>query len=335
MTSAILQTPLPDGRVQCQICQWRCELADDEPGRCRIRWQRGGTIVNDAHALVEHAAIGPIEDVRLWHLFPDAQVLCVGSFGTPIAHIEDGSAVSRHAVPTLKARVLAPERVAIVAQNQLCRGVVLTYGDPLIALEWTLDCLKLARAHSRFTAITTSGYFTPESFALIAPYLDGMRLDVYGFSERSYRELTGLDQWRAIFRIAAEARQRYNLHVEIAYQLVPGVNDSPAEIAALAKWLRVALGSLTPLHLLSDSADQETILRAITAATAVGLRFVYGPAADQATLCPSCSRVVVSRRQGVTQLAGIEHDHCAACHAALGMRTSLFRRDVRYESVSA
>ena len=35
-----------------------------------------------------------------------------------------------------------------------------------------------------------------------------MRLDVYGFSERAYRTLTGYPDWQTIFKLAADARRR-------------------------------------------------------------------------------------------------------------------------------
>ncbi len=301
---------------------------------CRLRWHRGGAIIDEAHGLISGAAIGPIEDHRLWHFFPDAQVLALGGFGTPLARLHADPALGRYAVPSSQARLLLPERAAQFAQQQLCRGMVLTYGDPLVSIEWTLDCLKLARAASRFTAIITSGYFTPESLALVAPYLDGIRFDIYGFSERAYTEVAGLPHWREIFRNAAEARQRWNLHIELALRVVPGINDDAAEVAALAKWARVALGSLTPLHVLGDEAAQASIAGVIATARAHGLHFVYGPAHDQPTHCHACGDVVIVRGHGATQLTGLDEDRCAACEAPLGVRGSLFRRGVRYETAA-
>lgn len=331
MQSSILETRLPDGRIRCDVCQWRCELAPGQVGRCRVRAHQDNTIAVTAYGLVSGATIGPIEDHRLWHFFPDSQVFSVGGFGTPLAATAATSAASRYAEPGPGARELSPERVVQFAQQRLCRGVLWTFGDPAVNAEWVLDGLKLGRAASRYTAIATSGYFNPEVFAQMAPYLDGMRLDVFGFSSQSYSQLAGLEDWRTIFKTVAEARQKWNIHIEVALQLVAGVNDSDAEISALSKWIRVALGSLTPLHLVGEAIDEETLQRVQAAARASGIQFVYGPTAPQSTRCPTCTWVVIERSEGPTQLSGVVDDLCEGCRMPLGLRTSLFRRNVRYE----
>lgn len=331
MHSSILQTPLPDGRIRCDVCQWRCELAPGERGRCRVRERQEQTIALTSYGQISAATIGPIEDQRLWHFFPDAQALSIGGFGTPITAGAGLGTARAFLEPSPSARKLDPERAVIFAQQRLCRGILWAFGDPAVNAEWVLDGLKISRAASRFNAIATTGYFNPEVFAQMTPYLDGMRLDIFGFSSQSYRELSGLDDWRTIFKNAAEARQKWNIHIEVALYLTPGVNDSDAEITALSKWMRVALGSLTPLHILGDQIDEATLHRVQTAARSAGMQFVYGPAAAQSTRCPTCTWVVIERSEGPTQLTGVIDDVCESCHMPLGLRTSLFRRNVRYE----
>jgi pyruvate formate lyase activating enzyme len=339
MHSSILQTPLADDRIRCEVCQWRCALAAGEVGRCRVRSHHDNAIIVDAYGLVSAATIGPIEDQRLWHFFPDAQVFNVGAYGTPLAPPNVPGEALPYAMLPANARELSPERVVEFAQQRLCRGVLWTFGDPSVAYEWVLDGIKLGRAASRFTAIATTGYFNPELFSPLAGYLDGMRLDVYGFSAQSYQALTGFDDWQSIFRLAAEARQKWNIHVEVALHLTPGVNDSDQEVSALAKWMRVALGSLTPLHVLPNKIgdaqpDAETLQRVQATAKAAGVSFVYGPTPHQVTRCPNCTWVVIERSDGPTQLTGVIDDACEGCRTPLGLRTSLFRRNVRYEVVS-
>ena len=335
MRSSILQTPLPDGRIRCDVCQWRCELAPGETGRCQVRTNQDQSVVVIADGLVSAAKIGPIEDHRLWHFFPDSQVFSVGTYGTALVPANASDTPQPYAVPVADARELSPERVVQFAQQRLCRGILWTYSDPAVTFEWVLDGAKIGRAASRYTAIATSGYFNPETFALLAPYLDGMRLDVYGFSDQAYQTLTGFDDWRTIFKIAAEARQKWNIHIEVALHAVAGVNDSDAEVTALAKWMRVALGSLTPLHVLADEGDEAMATSVQAIARTAGMNFVYGPRPDQATRCPRCTWVVLERGDGPTQLSGVIDDTCEGCQAPLGLRTSLFRRNVRYELPSS
>jgi pyruvate formate lyase activating enzyme len=330
MRPSLLQTRLSPDRIRCDVCQWHCVLAPGETGTCRVRSYHDDAIIADADGLVSGATIGPVEDHRLWHFFPDSQVLSLGGYGTPLAPA-DTSVSLPYAVAPADARELSPERAAQFAQQRLCRGMLWTYGDPAVGFEWVLDGVKLGRAASRFTAIATTGYFSAEAFAMLAPYLDGMRLDVYGFTDQSYGALTGFQEWRTVFKNAAEARQRWNMHIEVALHLTPGLNDSDAEVGALAKWVRVALGSLTPLHVLGAEPDHPAIEQAQATAKTTGLTFVYGPAATQPTRCPRCTWVVVERGDGPTQLNGVADDCCESCGAPLGLRTSLFRRNIRYD----
>ena len=106
MHPSLLQTPLADGHIRCDVCQWRCELAPGAVGHCGVRSHTGQTISADAHSLISGATIGPIEDHRLWHFFPDAQVFSVGSFGTPLMLDSAAYADQPYALPIAGAREL-------------------------------------------------------------------------------------------------------------------------------------------------------------------------------------------------------------------------------------
>lgn len=233
--------------------------------------------------------------------------------------------------PPAGARELAPERVADFAQQRLCRGGVWAYNDPAVRLEWTLDGLKLARAGSRFTILVSSGYFSAEALAAIGPYLDGLRLDLLGWTDRAYLELGGLRNWQSILEGAAWLRTHWNMHIKVYVPLYAGINDAEREIEGLARWMYDTLGNLTPLHLAAGDG-KTSVQGALAAARSAGLAFVYGPNADQTTRCPRCGSVVVARGAGLTRLTGVQADLCESCGAALGLRTSIFRRQTPYRS---
>ncbi len=328
MRPSLFQAPLPQEVRRCDVCQWRCELAPGETGRCGVRLHHAGSIQSEADGVVSAATIGPIEDQRLWHFFPDAQVFNVGSYGTPIL-TEQAAQYGQLPEPAAR-RQLPAERVADFAQQRLCRGVVWAYNDPAVTLEWTLDGLKLARAGSRFTAVVSSGYFSSEAIEAIGPYLDGIRLDLLGFSDQAYVELGGIQEWQGIMAGAEWLRERWNTHIEVSLRLHAGVNDRETEIETLARWMREKLGALTPLHLLSRDG-QPTWEHLADVARAAGLEFVYGPDPDQPTRCPQCRWVVIERSAGPTQLTGVSGEVCESCGTSLGLRTSLFRRQTRYQ----
>ena len=78
---AELITPSDDGAFHCAACQWRCVLRPGETGKCLVRVATDDGIALLNHGLISGAAIGPVEDHRLWHFFPDSLVLSIGSWG--------------------------------------------------------------------------------------------------------------------------------------------------------------------------------------------------------------------------------------------------------------
>ncbi len=328
MRPALFQTALESGATRCDVCQWRCELLPSAAGRCGVRRNIADVIQNEADELISAAGIKPIEELRMWHFFPDAQSFTIGSYGTPLR-----KQTSQYAnlPPEGSRRVISAERIVDTALQRLCRGVMWSYNDPVISLEWLLDGLKLARASSRFTAISSYGFWTPEALLAVGPYLDGLRLDLLGFSDGAYRELGGMgSNWRGVLAAAAKLRTTWNTHIEVTLTLQTGINDAPEDLRALGTWVAGTLGTLTPLHLLLPADRQSDTVAAVAAAREGGLHFVYGPEPHQATRCPTCTWVVIERGDGPTETVGVINGMCESCGTPLGLRTSIFQRQTVY-----
>jgi len=50
MHKAMLYKKLPDSRVGCNICQWRCTIGLGKSGVCRMYQNRDGTLYNRNYA---------------------------------------------------------------------------------------------------------------------------------------------------------------------------------------------------------------------------------------------------------------------------------------------
>ncbi|HWQ15706.1 MAG TPA: radical SAM protein [Roseiflexaceae bacterium] len=324
-----LVEPMPDGRLRCGVCQWRCALAPGEIGRCLVRVRNGEGIAAINDSLVSAAHVGPVEEHRLWHFFPGTPVLAIGGWGYAFPSDQQRGQYDRVPEQASRQRRLDPERVAAVALERLCRGVVWSYSDPSVAHEYALDLLRTSRAASRYTALVTSGYAALAALDQLGHYLDGLSLELRAFEDGAYRRLTGVDHWRGILELATHARERWGVHVEVTTRLHPGVNDSPEQLAALASWLRDALGRHTPWHVLpgdAGAAATASVSRARRAGHEAGLHFVYGPEAGQSTACPACGAIVIDRAGGPAKASGLDGGRCASCGEDLHVRTSIFKR---------
>ncbi len=329
MQSAQLFTKTASGALRCDACQWYCELESDVTGRCLVRRGADNHIALLNHGLISAASISPIEDHRLWHFFPESRALAIGGWGYAFpadqqrgayAHIPDD--------PTSQRRIDA-DRIANVALEQLCRGVIWAYGEPAVSHEYVLDVMQLSRAASRYTALVTTGYMTAEALDRFGPYLDGINLDLRGFSDSSYSRLAIAPHWRGILEIATYAHSHWHCHIEVTTRVHNGVNDDANELLEMVEWIRDTLGEQTPWHVLPGDAGAATassVIRARRVGYENGLQFVYGPDVRQDTRCPDCQTILIRREQGFPVLAGLDGNRCQSCGKPVNMRISIFHQ---------
>ncbi len=326
---ADLIAPGDDGATVCMACQWRCALKPGELGRCQVRVGVDGGIALLNYGLVSGAAIGPIEDHRLWHFLPDSLALAIGGWGyatvadqgrAPYAQIPDDPA---------KRRKLEADKAANFALERLCRGVVWAFGEPAVSHEYVRGLLQLCRASSRYTALVTTGALTPESLDQLGHYLDGLSLDLRGFSDASYARLGGLPHWQELLTIAERAHTRWHCHVEVTTRIHHGVNDDSDELRAMIAWIKGTLGEHTPWHVLPGDAGSETAAattRARRLGHEGGLQYVYGPEPNQPTRCPTCHHTLILRTNGGARLVGLSGTSCANCGHESKLRLSIFKQ---------
>jgi pyruvate formate lyase activating enzyme len=123
-------------------------------------------------------------------------------------------------------------------------GLAYTYNEPLVGYEFVQDCAKEARKNGLKNVLVTNGCFCEEVIREILPDIDAMNIDLKAFNQNFYKKISGdLETVKQTIRIASES-----CHVEVTTLVVPGENDSEAEIRALSQWLG-SVEKKIPLHL--------------------------------------------------------------------------------------
>lgn len=330
MRRSELATPMPDGRWQCSTCQWRCALAEGERGRCLLRVGVADGIEVENDGMISAAVVGPVEDHRLWHMLPGAQVFALGGWGYAFPNDQQRAPYASIPDDPAKQRRLPPEKAAQFALDRLCRGVVWAFNDPVISHEFVMEVLQISRASSRFTAIVTNGYETLEAMDRIGHYLDAISLDLRAFDDAAYTRLAGVGSWRGILDVVAHAKRRWGCHVEVTTRIHPGVNDAPEQVGAMAAWIRDTLGAHTAWHVLpgdAGAAAAQSAARTKRIGHDTGLKYIYGADPQQNTLCPSCGNTLIDRTSGPSRITGLgEGGGCTRCGQAAEIRTSIFKR---------
>jgi pyruvate formate lyase activating enzyme len=336
MREALLYDRLPSSMTQCHTCQWRCKIAPGKCGVCGMYQNRGGQLFNLNYAMVSSMATDPIEKKPLFHFFPGSSVFSLGTMGCNFhcKHCQNWAIAMADGQGTDQCRELSPAAATALAMEGGCQGVAWTYNEPSVWFEYTLDAARLARENGLYTAYVTNGYATPEALDMIGPYLDAWRVDVKGFSDKLYEDLARAPGWRGLLKTAERARHKWNMHVEVVTNVIPGMNDDEGQLRGIATWIRERLGDLTPWHVtrfypnhrLLDvpATPLPTLERAWDIGREAGLRFVYtGNVPGQGhedTVCYACGKTAIERSGYEIRVTGLAGSCCRACGADLNVR---------------
>lgn len=328
LASTRFWTRLEDGRVRCDLCPRLCRLREGQRGLCFVRANLDGEIVLTTYGRSSGFCVDPIEKKPLNHFLPGTSVLSFGTAGCNLtcSFCQNWHISKSREMDTL-AEAASPEAIARAATDLGCRSVAFTYNDPVVFHEYAIDVAAACRDSGVRTVAVTAGYVCEAPRIEFYRWMDAVNVDLKGFTDSFYRKLaTGrldpvLDTLRYI-------RHETDTWLEITTLLIPGENDSEAEVHALTRWVLDELGPHVPLHFTAFHPDWRmrhvaptppaTLHRAREIARKNGIRFAYtGNLHDpegQTTYCRTCDAVLIARN-GYTLVSWrlAEGARCTAC----------------------
>jgi pyruvate formate lyase activating enzyme len=330
MHKSTLFSEIENGCVQCKVCQRRCTIAPGKMGFCQTRRNIQGELYSLIYGRVSSIRVSPIEIKPLFHYYPGSIWLSLGSLGCnflcpgcqnwEISHADvDKGIPNTDDIP--------PEKLVQLAVQENCKGISWTYNEPTLWLEYTLDAAKIAKQQGLLTNYVTNGYITEEAMDLLGPYLDAYRVDLKGFSSKTYQKIANTSDYIGILDIAKRAKHKWDMHVELITNLTPGYNDNEHELREMAHWISEEMGPDTPWHVtrfvphLKLSHLDYTPIPKLEQARQIGidegLRFVYlgnvpGHPAEN-THCPQCGKLLIERRNYRILQYNLKGNKCAFC----------------------
>lgn len=235
-----------DGRLVCSLCPRRCVIAEEKRGACLVRRRVGNKLAADSYGLICGPAVDPIEKKPLNHFLPGSRVL---SFGTVGCNLMCGFCQNDHLAHAKKMEGMqaTPQQIADTALCQGCRSVAFTYNEPTVFIEFAMDTATVCRERGLKTVAVTNGWIEPEPRSDFFSVIDAANVDLKAFTERFYRELCGATL-QPVLDTLVYLRNKTEVHLEVTTLLIPGQNDSPAEIDAMTKWAVQHLGTDVPWH---------------------------------------------------------------------------------------
>ncbi len=269
-------------------------------GRLMVPWGYVGGVQCD-----------PVEKKPFFHAYPGALAYSFGMLGCDLHCWYCQNWVTSQALRDPRAvappQDTTPASLVQAALGQGAKIVVSTYNEPLITSEWAVAIFKEAREQGLVTAFVSNGNGTPQVLEYLRPHIDLYKVDLKSFDDRHYRELGG--RLQPILDTIAWLHQA-GVWLEIVTLLIPGFNDSDAEVRGLTRFI-ASVSPDIPWHVtafhqdykMTDPANTTAadLTRAASIGRDAGLRFIYagnlpGRVGDlEDTACPSCHETLIAR----------------------------------------
>lgn len=300
---------LDDGRIQCDVCPRDCKLHEGQRGACFVRGRADNQIVLTSYGRSSGFCIDPIEKKPLNHFLPGSSVFSFGTAGCNLAckFCQNWDISKSREMDSLMDQA-TPSAIARAARAHGCKSVAFTYNDPVVFLEYALDTADACHDLGLKTVAVTAGYMHDAPRREFYAKMDAANIDLKCFTEDFYVKLCG-GHLQAILDTLGYVHHETDCWLEITTLLIPGHNDSDAELGELSKWVANELGLDVPLHFSAFHPDwkmtevpatpPETLSRARRIALDAGLHYVYtGNVHDLdggTTYCPVCQQVLIER----------------------------------------
>ncbi len=239
---------LDDGRVECQICPRFCKLHEGQRGLCFVRGNVGGAVALLSYGRSSGFCIDPIEKKPLNHFLPGTPVFSFGTAGCNLAckFCQNWDISKSREMDRLMDQA-SPEAIAQAAKATGCRSVAYTYNDPVIFHEYAIDTAIACRELGINSVAVSAGFQCAAPRAEFYQHMDAANIDLKAFTEDFYHRLCG-GQLQAVLETLEYIQHETQVWLEITTLLIPGENDSEAELEQLTQWVVEKLGPDVPLH---------------------------------------------------------------------------------------
>jgi pyruvate formate lyase activating enzyme len=314
--------------VRCNLCRFHCHINAGQRGVCGVRENRDGVLYTLVYGKSIACNVDPIEKKPLFHLLPGSLSYSVATVGCNFRclHCQNYQIAQwpqqNDAIP---GDDLSPASIVQQAVDAGCQSISYTYTEPTIFFEYAYDTAVLAKKAGLKNIFVTNGYTTTEALEAIAPYLDAANVDLKGFTEDFYRQVTGASL--AVVLETLKEYKRLGIWTEVTTLIIPNHNDDRQQLQGIADFIANELAVSTPWHVTAFyptykmSEEPPTPIASLEMARQIGLdaglQYVYTgniPGADgESSICPKCNKIVVGRHGFRLTEMHLDNGACEYC----------------------
>ena len=312
------------GEIACVLCARQCVLKDGENGFCRVRGVWGGQLVTFSGNAVSASHVDPVEKKPLYHFLPGCKTFSIGTLGCNFdcAWCQNDS-ISRDFHDGAHLRHVTSKEVVQAALAAGCKAIAYTYNEPTLLCELISKCSAEASSYGLKNILVSNGYQNRQSIGFFLDRMDAANIDLKTFRDATSRRFCGVPLKPVLDNLRLFARS--SVWLEVTTLIIPGINDSPAELNDIASFIAGELGPSTPWHIsaffparhMSEAlpTSTDTIRAAAEIGKSAGLQFIYpgNTFLPGTTFCPSCGSPLIERKGYNAVRAKGFNGVCPAC----------------------
>jgi pyruvate formate lyase activating enzyme len=344
MHEAILYKKLENDKVHCTACRQSCLISPENTGICGVRQNKNGKLYLIVYGKAISAHVDPIEKKPLFHFLPGTGIFSLGTVGcnfscqfcqnwdiSQITKELKSKLMKENKLKEFEVQIsnlgyeLPPEKIVDICMKEKIPSIAYTYNEPTVFAEYAYDTAKLADKEAIKNVFVTNGYETEDCLKLIKPYVQAMNIDLKSYSDEFYKKTCNARLQNVLDTI--KISHEMGFWIEITTLIIPGKNDSVAELKKIADFLS-NIDKNIPWHVTAfhpdykmtniQSTNYKTLLNAYNLGKKAGLKYVYiGNIVDDEhlnTYCPKCNSLLIKRAGFSVGIENMKNGHCTKCN---------------------
>ena len=313
-------------QIRCQLCARNCSLGEGERGGCRTRIHIKGELRTLVYGRPITVHVDPVEKKPFYHFLPGSSAYSLATSGCPMrCKFCQNWQISQALPEDYQTPFISPARVINQVEQRRAPIIAYTYNEPTVFTEYLTDIARQARPRGVRSVLVSCGFMNELPLQEMCEVLDGIKIDLKGFSRDFYRRVCGAELDPVLRSIKQVARS--GVHLEIVNLVVPTLNDSDSMLKALARWVVEEVGPDVPVHFTRFHPDYQlrnlpptptaTLERARETARDAGIRYAFvgnlpGHPGNH-TYCPKCGKIVIKRSGFFLAENYVKNGRCEYC----------------------
>ena len=316
-----------DEQVRCRTCHRNCRIPLGRRGFCGARENHRGSLYSVVYGFPPAVSVSPIEKEPQYHYLPGSNILCVGTVGCNFTckYCQNWNLSQRQLEDLERYHTYQPREIVDLALERDTPTISFTYNEPTVLYEYMYDISVLARERGLKVLVHSNGFMNPEPLKLLLPQVDAVTVDLKGFTQDFYQEVTGGKLEPVLENLMTIKEQK--VWLELVNLVVPSLNDDLDTLKIMCRWITHNLGDNTPLHFSrfvpsykltnTISTPVKTLEMAYETAKQEGLKYVtIGNVPGHrfnSSYCPVCDSILIERHHFAVKGVYLNQGHCMTC----------------------